>query len=225
MFYSEYIHGARHDMSFPTTRWSLIVASTDAVDARAAWGALAERYRAPVLAWFRCRYGVDQAEDLTQRFFADSIAGGWWARADAARGSFRTFLRVLLQRYGARHVERGFGVDVEVDALQSAERGPAEAYDRAFAHALAAGAFARLEQESVGRPELAPLLPLVLDRGEGGELKALAERSGVAHNTMVQRLRRLRLRYRELLRAELAELLADPRDIDRELAELRHAFQ
>lgn len=90
--------------AFPTTRWSLIAGSGDAPDARAAWSELAQAYRPPILAYFRARFGAPAAEDLTQAFFAASIAGAWWSRADSTRGGFRTYLRLLLQRFGARHL-------------------------------------------------------------------------------------------------------------------------
>ena len=210
-------------MGFPTTRWSLIVASGAGADARAAWDELAARYRAPVHAYFRARHGAAQAEDLTQRFFADSIAGGWGARADAARGGFRTFLRVLLQRFGERHVERAAVLTDEADLRRGDDRGPDDAYDRAFARALVARAFARLEAENAGTAHSA-LLPLVLEGGDDGELKRIATATGVAHNTMIQRLRRLRLRFRALMREELAELVDEGGDVDAELRELQRAI-
>jgi RNA polymerase sigma-70 factor (ECF subfamily) len=91
--------------AFPTTRWSLIAGSGDAPGARATWSELAQAYRLPILAYFRARFGPAAAEDLTQSFFAESIAGAWWSRADPARGGFRTYLRVMLQRFGARHAD------------------------------------------------------------------------------------------------------------------------
>jgi RNA polymerase sigma-70 factor (ECF subfamily) len=219
----QYAARDQDDMSFPTTRWSLILATAHSPAAHAAWSELAARYRSSVIAYFRVRHGRDQAEDLAQRFFADSIAGGWWARADAERGNFRMFLRTLLKRYGARHAERATPGDAmaSIDLAASDDPGPDAAYDRDFAHTLVARALARLEQENAGAREL---LPFVLERGDGGELKQLALRAGIAHNTLVQRLRRLRLRFRAILREDLAELLADPADVDRELAALQGAL-
>ena len=92
-------------MNFPTTQWSLIVASGDSEAARMAWTELATNYRSAIHVYFRCRFGSDAADDLTNAFFAESIAGGWWARADLDRGSFRTYLRMLLRRFGALHFD------------------------------------------------------------------------------------------------------------------------
>jgi len=68
------------------------------------------------------------------------------------------------------------------------------------------------------------LLPFVLERGDQGDLKQLAVELGVAQNTLLQRLRRLRLRLRELLRDEFAQLVADPASIDTELLTIRNAL-
>lgn len=210
-------------MGFPTTRWSLILASAEQPAARAAWNELAIEYRSSIQAFFRCRFSREQADDLTQRFFADSIAGSWWARADSSRGSFRTYLRMMLRRFGARHietVEAGEHDAAIIAATETADDGPDHAYDREFARTLIARALARLERETPGAAELWPFL---LERGAAGELKQLAERLQIAHNTLLQRLRRLRMRARALIRDEFAQLVADPETLDAELAELHAA--
>jgi RNA polymerase sigma-70 factor (ECF subfamily) len=213
-------------MGFPTTRWSLIAASGDATAARVAWNELAERYRAPIHAWFRCRYGVDRADDLTGSFFVESIAGEWWARADIERGNFRTYLRTLLSRFGARHCKTFAPQDVSPEALErlaDAGENPEEAYDREFAHALVEHALVRLRSETANEAERV-LLPFLLERGDAGNLKRLASSFGLLHNTLLQRLRRMRLRFRELLREEFAQLVVDPESIDAELEAMRKAL-
>jgi len=182
-------------MSFPTTRWSLIVASGDAVAARTAWSELAERYRAPIHAWFRSRYSAERADDLTSAFFVESIAGEWWARADIERGGFRTYLRTLLRRFGARHGESFAmqdGSSEAIDQLADASGSPEDAYDREFAHVLVGHAMVRLRSESTNDQDR-DLLPYLLDRGDAGDLKRLASSLGLLHNTLLQRLRRMRL--------------------------------
>jgi len=207
-------------MNFPITRWSLILASTDDGCARKAWRELAEYYRSPILAYFRCRFGSDRAEDLTHSFFVESIAGGWWARADLDRGSFRSYLRMLLRRFGARHFKTlsPMQSSTEHDIEKLAEdEGPEAAYDRDFASTLVALALARLRSEGATDSEAEALLPYLLERGDQGELKQLAIDLGLSPNTLLQRLRRMRLRLRELLREELAQLVADVTLIDSEL--------
>lgn len=210
-------------MTFPTTRWSLVLASGDHAAARAAWSTLAQRYRAPIHAYFRARHGADQADDLTSAFFAESISGDWWARADIERGSFRTYLRVLLQRFGTQHAQSPLPGESSagLDDLPDTAADPETCYEREFAHALVERALVRLRSEH-GDDEA--LLEFVLERGDQGEIKQLAAQRNVAHNTMIQRLRRLRLRLRELLRDEFAELVADPALVESELAAMQQAL-
>ena len=214
-------------MNFPTTRWSLIVASGASDDARAAWAELAANYRSAIHVYFRCRFGADAADDLTSAFFTESIAGGWWARADLDRGSFRTYLRMLLRRFGARHAERIAPMQTsesDVERVADDDGDPEAAYERDFAHTLVERALARLRIEHADAVDVRALLPFLLDRGDQGDLKQLAVELGLAQNTLLQRLRRMRLRLRELLRDEFAQLVADPASIDAELLTIREAL-
>lgn len=213
-------------MNFPTTRWSLIVASDDTAAARAAWSELAAIYRSPIQTYFRCRFGADRAEDLTQAFFADSIAGGWWARADMDRGSFRTYLRMLLRRFGARHGQAAASsaeLNFEIDEVAGGGD-PEAAYDRDFAHVLVTRALQSLRDEQANNECSDALFPHLLDRGDPGELKRIAADLGLPQNTLLQRLRRMRSRLRELIRYELSQLVADSESIDGELVAIRDAL-
>jgi DNA-directed RNA polymerase specialized sigma24 family protein len=206
---------------FPTTRWSLIAGTAAGSGARAAWSELAHAYRAPIEAYFRLRFGADQAEDLTQAFFAASMDGAWWARADAAQGGFRTYLRVLLSRFGARHAAERTGAAIDPDSL-GGDEGPAAAYERQFAHVLVDRALARLDPQVT--PAERVLLPYLLERGDAGDLKAIAVHQDVSGQTVRQRLRRLRLRLREILRDEVAVLAGGAQDVDEELRSIRAGF-
>jgi DNA-directed RNA polymerase specialized sigma24 family protein len=211
-------------MNFPTTRWSLIVASGESEAARTAWSELAANYRSAIHAYFRCRFGTDMAEDLTQAFFAESIAGGWWARADLDRGSFRTYLRMLLRRFGVRRTvgsTRLSGSGQDVDDLVDSHADPEVAYERDFARTLVGRALARLRDEQPDPREHEALLPSLLHRGDHGDLKRLAVDLGLTHNTLLQRLRRMRIRLRELLRDEFTQLVADPASINVELLRIQ----
>ena len=210
-------------MNFPTTRWSLIVASGDSQAARSAWAELATHYRSAIHAYFRCRFGVGQADDLTNAFFAESIDGGWWARADLDRGSFRTYLRMLLRRFGMRHDAslREQASDQDVERLADANADPEAAYERDFAHALVERALARMRDECGADPVGTTLLPVLLDRGDQGDLKRMAFDLGLLHNTLLQRLRRMRMRLRDLLRDEITQLVVDPALIEAEVQMMR----
>jgi len=209
--------------AFPTTRWSLIAGSGDAPAARAAWSELAQAYRPPVLAYFRARFGLSAAEDLTQAFFAASIAGAWWSRADPGLGGFRTYLRSMLQRFGARHVAGFAAAAGEEVELADTSPGPAAAYDRDFARTLVARAMAVVEAglDDADRA----LWPHVLERGEHGELQAMSVTLAMTPEAVRQRLHRLRRRLAASMREEVAALTADPERVDEELRAIRAALR
>jgi DNA-directed RNA polymerase specialized sigma24 family protein len=208
--------------SFPTTRWSLIAGSAGD-DARTAWSELARAYRGPIEAYFRARFGANRAEDLTQAFFAASIDGAWWARADAGQGGFRTYLRMLLGRFGARHAAMldSSKAAVEPDTL-AGDEGPDAAYERQFAHVLVARALARLDADLDAADRA--LLPFLLERGDPGDLKQLAATTGMSADALRQRLHRLRARLRAALHAEVADLAAGATDVDAELRQIHAAI-
>jgi hypothetical protein len=107
---------------FPDTRVSLIEAlgADDPDRRRDAADLLVRAYRAPVLATLRWRWDLDEAdaEDLTQDFFAAALEKNWFARFDPQRARFRTFLRLLAERFAANQrqaggrLKRGGGVAV-----------------------------------------------------------------------------------------------------------------
>lgn len=210
--------------AFPTTRWSLIAGTGDRPAARAAWSELAQSYRPPILAYFRARFGASSAEDLTQAFFAASIAGAWWSRADPERGGFRTYLRSLLQRFGARHAA---GVAVasvgELPEIADTSPAPDADYDRHFARTLVARAMAEIEGSLEG-PDLA-LWPMVLERGEPGAMQALSVQLALTTEALRQRLHRLRRRLAAAMRDEVAALTADEDRVDEELRAIRDALR
>jgi hypothetical protein len=97
--------GAASDL--PTTRWSLIRASgSDHTQAVVVWEELVVAYRPAILTYFKRALPAADAEDLCQSFIADSIDKSWWARADAERGSFRSFLFMMLRRFQGKHFAR-----------------------------------------------------------------------------------------------------------------------
>src|SRR4051812_43730349 len=87
---------------FPTTHWSRVVAAgkPDALQAREALAALCEAYWFPLYAYIRRRgHDPQQAEDLTQDFFAYVLEEGLLAKADSGRGRFRSFLQGICDRF------------------------------------------------------------------------------------------------------------------------------
>src|SRR5262245_33974791 len=95
--------------SFETTRWSIVrnSASQDSREASEALGKLCQTYWAPVNAYIRrTGYGVADAEDLTQQFFARFLQKGHYRQAERARGRFRNFLLMSLKHFLINEWER-----------------------------------------------------------------------------------------------------------------------
>jgi RNA polymerase sigma factor (sigma-70 family) len=153
--------------AFPATRVSLVraAASSEPELRRQAFGALAEGYWSPVYKYLRCRWRAEreEAEDLTQGFFARAFEKRFFDRFDPARARFRTFLRACLdafvanERQAAARLKRGGGapvlsLDVEGAERELARDARAEVDDfeawfhREWVRALFARAVARLEE-------------------------------------------------------------------------------
>ena len=97
---------------FPTTRWSRVVAAKDlaAPEAREALATLCDAYWYPIYAYVRRQgHSPEVAQDLTQEFFAYVLERDLFAKADPARGRFRTFLRTVCARQLASHRDRENG--------------------------------------------------------------------------------------------------------------------
>jgi len=226
---------------FATTHWSLVLAARPGevgrTEARKALEALCRAYWYPLYAFVRYRgHSPDEAQDLTQSFFTSIIEKGGFASADPERGRFRSYLLGAMKHFLANqwHREqakkRGGGVTVvDLDALDPEARyalKPAEAadpdvaFDRAWALESIARAMERLraEWEARGKGELFAALKGSLT-GDEPARRETAARLGMTEGAVKVAVHRLRQRYRELLRAEIAETVMDPADTD---AEMRH---
>ena len=226
---------------FATTHWSAVLSAgrNDTTRARDALAGLCKTYWPALHAYVRRRgFSPHDAEDLTQEFFARLLEHNWIARADARKGRFRSFLLTALKRFladqsdKARAQKRGGGrnpVSLDSDpasareAAGSAGELPADlAYDRQWALALLGRTMARLRAEfaQAGKgPEFERLKAfLTTDRKEISYIAAAAaaELSEGAARVAVHRLRK---RYRELFREEIARTVAGPDEVE---AELRH---
>jgi DNA-directed RNA polymerase specialized sigma24 family protein len=222
--------------AFHPTSWTLVRrAGTGDPAARAALADLCAAYYAPVVAFLR-REGRpdDAARDLAHDFFAGLLAGGL-GTPDPGRGRFRAYLLGALKHFLAKQraarnaAKRGGGIEhVPLDestANEAAPPGPGDPaadlhFDREWAFTLIGRALAALEAERSGRPghfaELKPWLD-----GQPGESQAgLASRLGLAETAVKVAIHRLRARFRELLRAEIAATVADPAEIADELRHL-----
>ena len=229
--------------SFDTTRWSVVAAAGDQLspDAAAALETLCRAYWYPLYAYIR-RKGLApaDAQDVTQEFFCRLIGKNHLASVDRRRGSFRSFLlasvnHLLANEWDkARALKRGGGrqvisLDAEVAegryvqepaAQDSAEK----AFDRRWATTLLERALAILREEFAEegkRAQFDLLKGFLSDVACEGDYAALAEPLGLEDGGVAVAVHRLRVRYREIVRAEIAQTVADEAELKEEM---RHLF-
>jgi RNA polymerase sigma-70 factor (ECF subfamily) len=226
---------------FATTHWSLVVRAGDRgqPDAEAALAWLCERYWLPLYVYVR-RHGRDaeEAQDLTQEFFARLFEKNTLAVASPQRGRFRSFLLTAMKNFlankwdGARARKRGGGrprLSLDVDAGESrlnltaaSADSPEQSYERQWALTLLELVVSKLEAEfaAAGKARQFELLKGAIT-GEGDiEYEPIAAELGMSTEAARQAASRLRKRYRELLRAEVAATVAEPGDVDDEIRSL-----
>ncbi len=234
------------DDHFATTRWTIVMNAGlhGSVEAETALAALCETYWFPIYSFIR-RHGrsKEDAEDLTQSFFAALLDRRAFGGLDQAQGRFRAFLLASAKNFMAnawdrsRAVKRGGGaVHLSLD-WESADsrfaiagddgRSPEQEFDREWAVTLLARVIALLggEFSRSGREEEFGVLKHYLT-GAKGELpyEDAARLLDMEAGAVRVRVHRLRKRYRELLKQEISSTLADPGMVDEELSALMGAF-
>ena len=230
--------------SFPTTQWSVVLraATREDTQAHAALESLCRRYWYPLYTFVR-RCGRDHhaAEDATQQFLAQLLATDALQRAQPDRGRFRTFLLSGLRNFltsdwrRTNAAKRG-GADAagrlrpfdaaEVAPPEPTDPGlsPEQAFDRSWAESMIDQAVLELRAayDSSGRGAVFDALAPLIWGGnaeEESDFPARAAAIGLNLNSFRVALHRARRRLGERLRAQVAETVAAPADID---AELRH---
>ncbi len=228
--------------NFETTHWSMVVAAGErgSPDAEAALATLCNRYWQPLYAYVRhAGNSLHDAQDLTQQFFLKLLDKEYLRAADFQRGRFRSFLLAALknflsnQRKSQRAQKRGGGQRILSWDFEDAESAlareataqmtPAMLFDRRWAMLLLDTVLGRLEAEFAARGKqetfqyLKPLLAGDHDARPYAQVAALLGTNEAAVKMSVHRLRR---RYRELLREEIARTVVDPQDVDDELEQL-----
>jgi RNA polymerase sigma factor (sigma-70 family) len=232
---------------FSTTRWSLILSAANSnVEEQKAREALAElcrTYWRPVFLFVsRQGYGLEEAQDLTQDFFAMILESDWLKHADRHRGRFRSFLLKSLQNFLSHAKERTDAVkrggrmefvswdewmaeapshlSVPAETLQVA---PEQLFDLRWAATVVEHALQRLREEceAKGRLRLFETLSthLTLERSDLS-YRSLARSLGIAEAMVKKQLHNLRKRYRWFLRDEVAHTVENLADIDDEIRHL-----
>ncbi len=229
--------------AFATTHWSLVLHACrdDSSLAREALETLCRAYWPAIYTYVRrSGHAPEAARDLTQDFFARLLGKGLIGIANPQRGRFRTFLLTVLQRFLADEHDRataqkrgGGEVLLSLDELAAEEERPFEPtggispeqeFDRRWALATLDNALRHLraEAERAGHGELFAALQGFLGGGEpAGTLAETGARLGLGESAVKMRLSRWRLRYRELLRQEVAQTVPRVADLDEEM---RHLF-
>lgn len=230
------------DARFRTTRWSLVHAAGDAHqgDSHEALAELCQSYWFPVYAYIRRRLGnaVD-AQDLTQEFFATLLAKNYLGDARQDRGRFRTFLLTAAQRFLSKEwaksntLKRGGGrriLQLDLSAGESLyitepvdNETPEQAFDRRWTLNLLENVHQRLRDEYManGKQQVYDTLkPYLIGDRAAASYEQASTLLGTTVGAVKTSVYRMRCRYRELLRGEIAETVADPAEIDDEVKQL-----
>jgi RNA polymerase sigma-70 factor (ECF subfamily) len=221
---------------FATTHWSVVLAAgqQESVHAAEALESLCRTYWYPLYAYIRrAGHSPDDAQDLTQEFFARLLGRNFLAGVAPQKGKFRSFLLVALrhflsdQRDRASAVKRGGGKAVlSLDdaegryGLEPVEHLDAEKiYERRWAMTLLGQAWTRLRKEAAAHGKLQQferLSEFIAGEAEVTCVEAASE-VGLSESAMRSAVHRLRERYRALIREEIALTVSSPAEIDDEL--------
>ena len=229
--------------SFVTTHWSVVLAARapDAPQAAAALAELCRTYWYPLYAFVRRKgHSPPDAQDLTQAFFARLLEKNYVAQADRERGRFRTYLLAALSHFLAdewdktQRLKRGGGLEIiSFDAASAEERyrlepveqfDAAKLYERRWVTTLFDKVLARMEEEfrDSGKGRLFEGLKSSLIAEDSGVSYAqLGAPLGLKEDAVKQAVHRMRRRYRELFREEIAQTVVGPGEVE---DELKHLF-
>jgi RNA polymerase sigma-70 factor (ECF subfamily) len=227
---------------FATTRWSVVLAAgaASSPQAREALERLCQAYWYPLYAYVRHRgRSAHDAQDLTQEFFLQLLQHGYLSRADPRKGRFRAFLLVALNHFltndwhRARALKRGGGQALlSWDEIKAEERyradplameNPEQLFEQRWALAVVERAVRRLQDECVssGRAEAFDKLKgLLTGQHDTEPYAALAVQLGTTEPGIKMTVLRLRRRFGDILREEVAHTVSRAEDVDDELRHL-----
>ncbi len=230
---------------FATTHWSVVLAAGNQAspDYTRALSALCETYWYPLYAYLRRRgYDKQQAEDYTQDFFATLLERQGLGKADPKLGKFRSFLLASLKNFLAdewgrvKAQNRGGGAKVSSLDFDDGEtrygREPVDdlsaekLFERSWAQAILAQALTRLkaEFEADGKQDLFDHLKTYLTAGEAAPYRDAAGALNMTEAAIKVAVHRLRRRYGELVRKEIAQTVATAEEVDDEMNSLYAAL-
>lgn len=223
--------------AFQPTRWSLVIESQgEGEQARRALEELCTTYWFPLYAWSR-RFGAtpEDAEDYVQGFFVQVLNKKLFANANPTQGKLRTFLLTTFRRHvhdeqrKASTQKRGGAPVISFDASEAEawyeiEKIEGESadhmFDRQWALTVLDQAVGSLEQHASTRGkavEFAAMRPFLTVEGSRADYETVAQRLGMSSNAFKVAVHRLRTRFREALRSEVAETQPAGANVDEEL--------
>jgi RNA polymerase sigma-70 factor (ECF subfamily) len=227
---------------FRTTRWTQVSrAKADSPEGRHALAELCNAYYEPVATFLRYDLrDADAARELAHDFFARMLAGGVIARVGQERGRFRSYLLGAVKHFlshrreAQRRLKRGGGVENislnETEACSVPDASvlsPDAAFDRQWALTVVARVLEALRQECAteGRVDFFELAkPWLTGDTAHGDQAVLAASSGLNANALKVAVHRLKRRFRQLLKAEVAGTLDDPGLVETEMRALYAAL-
>ncbi|HEX5219681.1 MAG TPA: sigma-70 family RNA polymerase sigma factor [Verrucomicrobiae bacterium] len=229
---------------FNTTHWSVVLQAAGGDSSSAALERLCRTYWYPLYAFVRRQgHEVHEAQDLTQGFFELFLAKHYLKEVDRDKGRFRSFLLASLKHYLAnewkkanRQKRGGLVETTSFDAtdaeeryrLEPVEESSAEViYDRRWARSVLDSVMAKLREEfaQTGKGDrFEPLSRFIFQEPQPGEYPRLAAQWKVTESGVRSSVQRIRERYAALFRAEIANTVSDPRDVDGEIAHLMKAL-
>jgi RNA polymerase sigma-70 factor (ECF subfamily) len=225
--------------AFQTTHWSVVLTAgaDETSQSHIALERLCQTYWFPIYAHLRRQnHSRHESQDLTQAFFAHLLANQRLQQVHPEKGKFRSFLLASLRHFlmnewdKARTLKRGGQfqiVSLEAEAAEERFRRepshgetPEKTFERTWAMTLLDSVFAALRQEYAGdgKAALFDALQNYLSGDKGTVPYAdTAERLGVSEGAVKMAVLRMRRRFGELLRAEIARTVSQPDEIDEEI--------
>jgi DNA-directed RNA polymerase specialized sigma24 family protein len=234
------------DRQFSVTRWSMVLAAghRSSPHSKQALESLCQTYWYPLYAYVRRRVpDVHEAQDLTQAFFASLLERDALQAADRERGRFRSFLLTAFKHFladewdKAKALKRGGGrrsIPLNLDSGESRyalepvdELSPERLYEKQWALTFLDHVLSRLGEEFAAKgkeTQFQALKPFLAGQPEPGGFDVAARTLGISEAAAKVAAHRARRRYREILRAEIAETVAGPQEVDDEIRQLRAAL-
>ncbi len=231
---------------FATTSWSMVIqaATPNTPESSFALADLCDAYWYPLYSFVRRKgYTREEAEDLTQSFFSELLEKKQLSVADQQRGRFRTFLLAALDHFVSKQwraknaLKRGGGSSIISFDFQTADEQyanepfhewtPQKIFDRNWALAILSETLAGVRKQYVesDKAELFDELKVFLGDASKVTYKSIAEKMDTTEGAIKVAVHRLRERYGEQLRIQIARTVEFASDVNQELQSLMEALR